>query len=170
MESRSVRDQPKRILDDATRQRRQRKALESLERDNHLDEPQNEMKLSRNLPKFEEDLNGSPSLMSGGSTMKKKRRGKSGVGAKLRMRKTLQILLEEEHMLITSGNNSSGEEVADKGSYFQAQMPPSLLPARRFCAVCGFQGPYTCVQCGVRYCSVKCEETHKDTRCLKWTE
>lgn len=167
-----MREEPRRILDEATRQRRQRKALESLDRDNHLDEPQNELKLSRNLPKFEEDLNGSGSgsMIGAGGSAKKKRRGKSSVGAKLRMRKTLQILLEEEHILMTSGNNSSGEEANERGSYFQAQIPPSLLPARRFCAVCGFEGPYTCVQCGARYCSVKCGETHKDTRCLKWTE
>jgi hypothetical protein len=43
------------------------------------------------------------------------------------------------------------------------------LPARHFCCVCGFTAPYTCVVCGMRYCSSSCLGTHKDTRCLKWT-
>lgn len=40
---------------------------------------------------------------------------------------------------------------------------------RHFCCVCGFQSPYTCVTCGMRYCCSTCLKTHKDTRCLKWT-
>lgn len=40
---------------------------------------------------------------------------------------------------------------------------------RHFCCVCGFQAPYTCVTCGMRYCCSSCLRTHKDTRCLKWT-
>ena len=40
---------------------------------------------------------------------------------------------------------------------------------RHFCCVCGFQAPYTCITCGMRYCCSSCLKTHKDTRCLKWT-
>jgi len=50
-----------------------------------------------------------------------------------------------------------------------AQAPPSRLPERHFCAVCGFPSNYTCISCGARYCCVKCLSTHLDTRCMKWT-
>ncbi len=28
---------------------------------------------------------------------------------------------------------------------------------------------YNCTRCGMRYCSIKCNETHKETRCMKFT-
>ncbi|KAJ1644297.1 hypothetical protein LPJ64_004019 [Coemansia asiatica] len=40
-------------------------------------------------------------------------------------------------------------------------------PARHFCSICGYKGLYTCVDCGMRYCSLPCKSTHVDTRCLK---
>ncbi|KAJ2772291.1 Zinc finger HIT domain-containing protein 1 [Coemansia nantahalensis] len=43
-----------------------------------------------------------------------------------------------------------------------AQSPP-----RHFCSVCGYKGLYTCVSCGMRFCSLSCKSTHADTRCLK---
>ncbi|OIT20039.1 PREDICTED: SWR1 complex subunit 6 [Nicotiana attenuata] len=46
--------------------------------------------------------------------------------------------------------------------------PPSSISRRHFCTVCGFSANYTCVQCGMRFCSIKCQTIHKDTRCLKF--
>merc|ERR1712029_1205301 len=55
-------------------------------------------------------------------------------------------------------------------NYISAQAPPSTKPLRHFCAVCGFNDRlYTCVVCGMKYCSLTCQETHRDTRCLKYT-
>ena len=55
-------------------------------------------------------------------------------------------------------------------NYISAQAPPSTKPIRHFCAVCGFNDRlYTCVVCGMKYCSLTCQETHRDTRCLKYT-
>ncbi|XP_070810477.1 zinc finger HIT domain-containing protein 1 isoform X2 [Pituophis catenifer annectens] len=54
-------------------------------------------------------------------------------------------------------------------NYLTACAPPSNLPQRHFCTVCGFPSNYTCVSCGARYCCVKCLGTHHETRCLKWT-
>ncbi|XP_031101369.1 SWR1 complex subunit 6 [Ipomoea triloba] len=46
--------------------------------------------------------------------------------------------------------------------------PPSSTCRRHFCTVCGFSAPYTCVQCGMRFCSIRCRTIHNDTRCLKF--
>lgn len=73
-----------------------------------------------------------------------------------RYRKTFQQLVEEE-------------SYANYPNYITAQAPPSELPERHFCAVCGFPSNYTCIPCGARYCSTHCLGTHLDTRCLKWT-
>eukprot|EP00884_Botryococcus_braunii_P013077 jgi/Botrbrau1/21770/Bobra.43_1s0160.1 len=48
--------------------------------------------------------------------------------------------------------------------------PPSHGAPRKWCSVCGFAAPYTCTRCGVRFCSRKCFNTHKDTRCLKFLD
>ena len=78
--------------------------------------------------------------------------------ANCRFRKNFAQLLEEEAVANP-----------DPPSYLSAQAPPSEKPPRLFCAVCGFVSSYTCVVCGARYCSVRCQETHLETRCLKWT-
>lgn len=48
--------QQKRVLDDAARRRRQRKALEALEQDNFQDDPHADLKMSKKAPKFEESM------------------------------------------------------------------------------------------------------------------
>ncbi|KAH6791386.1 HIT-type Zinc finger family protein [Perilla frutescens var. frutescens] len=54
-------------------------------------------------------------------------------------------------------------------SYSRASVgPPSSTARRHFCTVCGFSGSYTCVQCGMRFCSIRCQTIHTDTRCLKF--
>ena len=46
----------KRVLDEAARRRRQRKALEALEQDNFQDDPHADLKMSKKAPKFEESM------------------------------------------------------------------------------------------------------------------
>ena len=46
----------RRVLDDAARRRRARKALESLEQDNFHDDPHANLVMSKKAPKFEESL------------------------------------------------------------------------------------------------------------------
>ncbi|KAL5709809.1 SWR1 complex subunit 6 [Ranunculus cassubicifolius] len=54
-------------------------------------------------------------------------------------------------------------------SYLKAAVgPPSSTSRRHFCAVCGFTANYTCVRCGMRFCSSRCQVIHNDTRCLKF--
>ncbi|GAB2274279.1 SWR1 complex subunit 6 [Dionaea muscipula] len=54
-------------------------------------------------------------------------------------------------------------------SYLTAAVgPPSSSSRRSFCTVCGFTANYTCVRCGVRFCCIRCQGIHNDTRCLKF--
>ncbi|KAJ6832783.1 SWR1 complex subunit 6 [Iris pallida] len=54
-------------------------------------------------------------------------------------------------------------------TYWRAAVgPPSASSRRHFCTVCGFTANYTCVRCGVRFCSCRCQVIHNDTRCLKF--
>ncbi|KAL8624488.1 hypothetical protein ACOMHN_053031 [Nucella lapillus] len=140
----------KRVLDEVSRRRRQRKALEALESDNFSEDPHADLKMSKKAPKFDEAID-----ITGPSTKKKR---KSKIDFKQRYRKTFASMLEEEQM-----SNREG------ATYFSACVAPSTLPERHFCAVCGFPSNYTCVQCGSRFCCVRCLGTHQDTRCLKWT-
>ena len=48
----------RRILDEAARRRRVRKALEALEQDNFHDDPHANLVMSKKAPKFEESLDG----------------------------------------------------------------------------------------------------------------
>ncbi|CAN8061658.1 unnamed protein product [Agarophyton chilense] len=45
----------------------------------------------------------------------------------------------------------------------------SSRPPRHFCSTCGYSAPYTCTRCFTRFCSVRCNEVHQETRCLKFT-
>ncbi|XP_060567154.1 zinc finger HIT domain-containing protein 1-like [Ruditapes philippinarum] len=153
-ESGRIKDaEQKRILDEAARRRRQRKALEALEQDNFQEDPHADLKMSKKAPKFEESMETQSSQQ--GSRKKKKYRSDL---LKYRFKKSFAALIEEEHM-----TNK------DPPNYVSACAPPSKLPARHFCAVCGYPSTYTCVQCGARYCCIRCLGTHQDTRCLKWT-
>ncbi|KAI8015863.1 SWR1 complex subunit 6 [Camellia lanceoleosa] len=54
-------------------------------------------------------------------------------------------------------------------SYLRAAVgPPSSTSRRHFCTVCGFTANYTCVRCGMRFCTIRCQTIHNDTRCLKF--
>ena len=59
------------------------------------------------------------------------------------------------------------EQCARYPNYISINAGPSGKPARKFCSVCGQQGQYSCTRCGMRYCSIKCNNQHKDTRCMK---
>lgn len=139
----------KRVLDDASRKRRARKALEALEQDNYHDDPHADLVMSKKIPKFQDNLE--PSKV-------KKNKRKSYEYFKAKYRKSFQQLLEEDKILRP-----------DPPNYGSAGAAPSKFPDRYFCAVCGFPSNYTCTSCGTRYCCVRCLGTHQDTRCLKWT-
>ena len=55
-------------------------------------------------------------------------------------------------------------------TYLSVALPDSKLPKRRFCCVCGVVACYKCPKCGQSFCSLSCDETHKEMRCLKFTK
>jgi len=173
----------RKILDEASRKRRARKALESLEADNFHDDPHADLVMSKKaLNLFQEVQHGSDhtspsasntsttgSLMgsainasSGTAPKPPKRRLKTAEYYKQRFRKNFSQLLEEDA--------TQNEKEEDKCvNYIAAQAPPSKKPQRHFCAVCGFPSKYCCTVCGARFCSLPCQDTHQETRCLKYT-
>lgn len=100
---------------------------------------------------------------------KRKRKGKSKhASRKTRSRagesrgqKTFAVLLAEADL---------STDPEGPPSYITAAVGPALNCApRKWCSVCGFAAPYSCVRCQTHYCSRKCYAVHSDTRCLKFT-
>lgn len=69
----------KRVLDDVTRKRRAKKALEALEQDNYHDDPHADLVMSKKIPKFNNSLESSRSTRKG-----KKSRGADYYRVKVR--------------------------------------------------------------------------------------
>jgi len=150
--------QARRVLDSAARQRRARKALESLEQDNSHDDPHADLVMSKKARSlFQED---SP------EKQRPKRKVRTAEYYKQRFRKNLDQLLDEETSYLEDTEEDSQQEQV---GYLAAQVPPSSKACKSLCAVCGFPSNYSCTVCGTRYCAIRCLETHQDTRCLKWT-
>ncbi|CAG0895684.1 unnamed protein product [Cyprideis torosa] len=134
----------KRVLDQATRNRRMRRMLDNLERDNFQEDPHANLSMHKKAPKFEEQLRS--------EQPKKKKKKRTAEYYKQRFRKTFEQLLEEPHA----------------AKYLSASASKSDAPGLKFCGVCGRLSSYTCVTCGTLFCRVTCYQTHKETRCLKW--
>jgi zinc finger HIT domain-containing protein 1 len=173
-----------RILDASTRARRAQKFLESLEQDNYHDDPTEPSssfdstltpeQIAKNLSNTSafgysrhskglilESDEPTTKTTSNSSNKRRKIQFKYDV-FKTRFRKNLQTLLDEE-----LGPN--GEKSEEKKNYFTIAAKPSKYPPIKLCSVCGFTSQYTCHICGSLYCSLKCLDIHKDTRCLKYT-
>lgn len=138
---------PYRVLDEVTRKRRLKHELDQLERDNFHDDPHANLTLSKKVPKFDDGL-------KGGDKQSDRRR------SNLRLKVLNFSQLIEEDSKKRPPNYSSA--VAPEPAKYN-------LPRRHYCGVCGYNGKYTCVTCGSRFCSTNCQATHKETRCLKWT-
>lgn len=144
----------KRVLDEASRIRRARKALISLEQDNFHEDPHADLVMSKKAPKFDDNLVDSSNIRN------RKIKRKTGDYMKAKYRKSLLQLLEDDRTNYDESNESC---------YSSAQATESKMPDRHFCSVCGFPSDYTCTVCGTRYCCIRCLGVHHDTRCLKWT-
>ena len=128
------------VLDNAQRKLRLKRFIESLDKDNF----QEDLTISTaKLPAFE-DAAAKPAA---------KKRKKAN---KKRFPKSFAAMLEES------------VQATDAARYTAAQVPLSRLPPRNFCSVCGYTSCYKCIVCGTKYCSIKCQGTHVETRCLKW--
>ncbi|XP_065312509.1 zinc finger HIT domain-containing protein 1-like [Gordionus sp. m RMFG-2023] len=132
-------------LDDVAKSRRLNKKLELLENDNFQEDPHANVIINKKAPRFDETS----------SKSKKKRKTKND-WRREKYKKSLAVLLEEQ------------VDPSKNPNYYSIKAKPPKLPPRHFCSVCGNFSNYTCIQCELRYCSIKCQHVHKDTRCLKW--
>jgi hypothetical protein len=70
----------------------------------------------------------------------------------------------------SSRKGVAGSSYSGEVNYHTIAAKPSVIPARQcFCSVCGYIGNYTCTRCGSKFCSIKCNESHKETRCFKFS-
>ncbi|KAK4874045.1 hypothetical protein RN001_013405 [Aquatica leii] len=143
-------NEKRRIVDETSRKRRHRKMLETLEADNYHEDPHADLVMSKKIPKFDENLE---------TRTRSKRKEKSADYYQMKFRKHFLQLLEEDRV---------EAEVTRRYSYMDMASEDTTMPYRHFCAVCGFFSPYVCLTCGMRYCTIRCMDTHMDTRCLKW--
>lgn len=144
----------RRIVDETSRKRRHRKVMEILEADNYHEDPHADLIMSKKVPKFEENLE---TRSSARGSSKKKDRTPEYYQSKFR--KHIMQMLEEDR---------NEAEQTGRYSYVDMACGDTDAPYRHFCAVCGFFSQYVCLSCGMRYCGIRCMDTHMDTRCLKW--
>ena len=170
-----------RTLDTTARARRTQKFLDSLEQDNFHDDPSDpsssfdptltQEQIAKTLSStsafgYSRHSKGlileSDEPSQNTSNKRRKIQFKHDV-FKTRFRKNLQTLLDEE-----LGVN--GEKSPERRNYYTIVAQPSKYPSMKFCSVCGLTSMYICQLCGSLYCSLKCLEIHKDTRCLKFMQ
>ncbi|CAG0914802.1 unnamed protein product [Notodromas monacha] len=119
-----LKEQSVKVLDEATRNRRKRRALEALEQDNFQDDPHGNLVMHKKAPKFEEALQDT-------SSSSVKRRSTAGRGAKSadywkqKSRKNVAMLLEEELQAVG----------LKPPNYASARAGPSRIPSPKLCAV-----------------------------------
>ena len=89
-------------------------------------------------------------------------------GRQRRERKTIEMILMNEP-----------KALPDKDTFISVQGPLAselsskmfkIRPGVKLCSVCSMISPYKCVRCGALFCSLKCNEVHKETKCLKFGE
>ncbi|KAI8096907.1 zinc finger, HIT-type containing 1 [Halteromyces radiatus] len=141
-------------VDTEAHQRHLRRQLDSLERDNHQSLNDVEGLISVALAAQEQNDEAPRKSRHKTGT------SKSGRASVFSTKANLSVLLEDAHLEDYS---------PDIPTYLTCNAAPSKYPPRHFCSVCGFSSSYKCLRCGMKYCSLACLNTHKETRCMKWT-
>jgi len=179
-----------RVVDHETRREVRDRRLLALEADNYNDELPSaaadsdddayEGKGDKKKESDEEDDDEDGEGGEGKGNKKKKRRNKAKAAAKAVPSAGATKGMREKWLL--QRKPRSLEKILDYQSYevqqargggvvincVAAAARPSVKPPRKFCSVCGFIGHYSCIRCGMRFCSVKCNDNHKETRCMKF--
>lgn len=162
-----------RVLDEVARNKRLKRQLEALDHDNAHEDPHANIVWHKAIPKFEDNvmITSAPggnqrgrkrevAIASDEPTKKKKKKVRPEY-TKQRFKKNFFMLVEEE-------SQANKEDPYLRYAFVNAAAPPSKLPAKHYCAACGFPSKYTCVRCGARYCCIRCRDVHVDTRCMKY--
>lgn len=63
--------------------------------------------------------------------------------------------------------NHLDDDPASTKLFADAAATTSRYPPIKLCSICGYWGSLTCMRCGAKYCGLACEDTHRETRCMK---
>ncbi|CAN6674796.1 hypothetical protein TRVA0_065S00562 [Trichomonascus vanleenenianus] len=88
-----------------------------------------------------------------------KKTGARAVGATINSRR---ILSSKKTLQNHLDDDPANAKVFRDGAADEPKYPPNKM-----CSICGYWGKVTCVRCGAKYCGIRCEATHRETRCLK---
>eukprot|EP00300_Choanocystis_sp_HF-7_P003910 c12980_g1_i1.p1 GENE.c12980_g1_i1~~c12980_g1_i1.p1 ORF type:complete len:184 (+),score=22.25 c12980_g1_i1:123-674(+) len=139
-------------IDSRLKQRRLRKRLDALEANNQESRQEIETFVFDERTDDMESMFGAAKVKS---SLADKARNEARANNTFR-----QIFAAHEQKLIADG-------VAHLPSYFTIVNPPSILPARHLCSMCGAPAPYVCPTCGSRLCRQKCQASHRELRCAQ---
>ncbi|CAM9574625.1 unnamed protein product [Ascophyllum nodosum] len=153
-----------RVVDEETRNQVRDARLEALEADNYNEEqastPGGEQDDEFALDEDDERVDRQRARRSGKAPgSKSKLKGEKDPWKERKFKSLHQVLYELTNELCVYPGGATALSI---------EAPKSKLPTRAFCSVCGYHGLYTCTRCGSRFCSSKCSEQHKETRCLKF--
>eukprot|EP01040_Poterioochromonas_malhamensis_P001969 gene1969-2105_t len=140
------------VIDDETRREIAEQRLNALEQDNYNE---------KEIAGYQDD-----DFSDDDSTAPKKKKMKKNQD--IRSKWATRAVKSLERILLDNGISRDDPNVMATPNYYSVAAGPSTIPPRRkFCTICGYLGDYSCVRCGSRYCSIKCYESHQETKCLK---
>ncbi|KAI8816068.1 uncharacterized protein EV422DRAFT_501687, partial [Fimicolochytrium jonesii] len=151
------------VLDETSRRRAQQKHIEELQQDNFVDDGSPSYYVAHHeaaarlgtLDNRKKRVQGDEDLIASGvgqAPRKKQKRG--GVRALLQKKNFATLLMD-------SGIEAIPPPIP---TYLTVSAKPSVKPPRKFCSVCGYFSKYTCMRCGMQYCSITCRDAHTETR------
>ncbi|TVU27500.1 hypothetical protein EJB05_02988, partial [Eragrostis curvula] len=107
-------------------------------------------------------------LMQKKQSKNMKRKTRQGKAMEKRAARSFMDVLHEVNFALLKQANL-GSLPPHVPTYLRAAVgPPSTSSRRHYCSVCGNSANYTCVRCGTRFCSCRCQVIRNDTRCLKF--
>ena len=170
------------ILDLDARRHVMAARVAALEADNQVEQAEDEYTAADDSDDDEQVLAGAAGAKAKGAKGGKGKAATGGVGGKRRGRGAAAGGVEAESadgagkagkrrarvsLLALVDKLGMRDEGAVEPNYVTAASSPPNHPPRSFCSVCGYLSCYTCVRCGMRYCTIACQRTHNDTTCLK---
>eukprot|EP01031_Cornospumella_fuschlensis_P031897 gene31897-38565_t len=149
------------VVDEATRKANQDYRLLSLELDNY-----NEREML-GMGGADEDNYQESDDEDGG---RKKKKAKATPKSKdIRSKWSVRPVKPLERLLLDNGISQESVSPFEVNYYTIAAQPSQVTSKHPFCSVCGYLGNYTCIRCGSRFCSVRCNNSHNETRCMKFS-
>jgi zinc finger HIT domain-containing protein 1 len=140
--------------------KRTKRHLDELERSNYA-EP------SVNIDQEDDDGAGAGSARRGRAARQSIISDRRGSGTK-KSKSTMNVrsaLLYRKNLASLIDESGIAGLPASSPTYLTALAPPSKVPLRLLCSVCGYWGSYKCKKCAMAYCDRNCEGIHNETRC-----